>query len=106
MGASNSGRDIRVGDISNVIGNVAVGHGNKQVQNLSGEGNPTDQIRQLVDQIRYALGQSTELPGRPSAEEALTEIDEAVADGEVPSRPRRLDRSSPRVTWSTRLTRW
>jgi tRNA A37 N6-isopentenylltransferase MiaA len=30
-------------------------------------------------------------------EEALTEIDEAIADGEVPSRPRRLERAGQKL---------
>jgi hypothetical protein len=97
MGASKSERNIRVGDISNVSGNVAVGRGNNQVQNLPGEASPADQIRQLVDQIRSELGQRTRLPGKPDAEEALTEIDEAIADGPVPSRPQRLDRASQKL---------
>jgi hypothetical protein len=97
MGVSKSRRDIRVRDISNVSGNVAVGHGNNQVQDLSGEASPADQIRQLMDQIRSELGQRTGLPGTSAAEEALTEIDEVIADGPVPSRPQRLDRASRKL---------
>ena len=87
---------VQAGDIYN-SGNLAIGDNNTQTQSLSGERSLTDQIQQLVDQIRSEVRQAAGLPGKTDAEEALTEIDEAIGDGPVPSRPQRLDRASQKL---------
>src|SRR5260370_39840879 len=92
MEANEPVQQIHVGDISNVPGNVAIGHHINQQQVVSGELDLADQIQRLVDQIRAQLAQVAELPGRLDGEEALAEIDETLADGPGPSRPRRMDR--------------
>lgn len=84
-------RDIHVRDIINKGGNVAFGDNNQQA--IFSESQPVREIRRLIEQIGSELAGVADLPGRPAAEEALTEISEVLADGPVPSRPQRMDRA-------------